>query len=53
MNRIIAITLLLTFCSVQAAELPSWGMTEIQYKMPNMATKMEEIGNKQPNEIGC
>ncbi len=29
---------------IAAAELASWGMTENQYKMPNFASKMGEIG---------
>ena len=32
--------------SVLAEELPSWGMTETQYKMPNFTTKMKKIGNR-------
>ena len=35
----------LLFTSINSwAQLPSWGMTEIQYKMPNFETKMSEIG---------
>ncbi|KAA3649772.1 MAG: hypothetical protein DWP95_01870 [Proteobacteria bacterium] len=32
--------------SVAAKELPSWGMTESQYKMPNFTTKMQKIGDQ-------
>lgn len=29
-----------------AKELPSWGMTEAQYKMPNFVSKMQQIGSQ-------
>lgn len=41
-NTIIAVLMLIS-ASV-AAELPSWGMTENQYKLPNFSSKMSEIG---------
>ena len=31
---------------VVAKELPSWGMTESQYKMPNFTNKMQKIGDQ-------
>lgn len=47
MNKLIKL-LCLTFLFLSqqtiANELPSWGMTENQYKLPNFANKMSEIG---------
>ena len=45
MKKIIFITMLIISTS-SWAELPSWGMTEDQYKLPNFATKMNEIGEQ-------
>ena len=43
MKKLMICVLLIT--SINSwAQLPSWGMTEIQYKMPNFETKMSEIG---------
>ena len=43
MKKLMVCVLLIT--SINSwAQLPSWGMTEIQYKMPNFETKMSEIG---------
>ncbi len=43
MKKII-IVMMLILSSVCVAELPSWGMTESQYKLPNFNSKMKEIG---------
>ncbi len=43
MKKISILTMIL-WSLVAVAELASWGMTENQYKMPNFATKMGEIG---------
>lgn len=43
MKKILSITLLF-FSTLVLAELPSWGMTENQYKLPNFNNKMKEIG---------
>jgi len=43
MKKVLTITLLL-ITSLSWAELPSWGMTENQYKLPNASTKFGEIG---------
>ncbi|MCB1583574.1 MAG: hypothetical protein R3E90_11340 [Marinicella sp.] len=45
MKKIISISLLF-ISTVILAELPSWGMTENQYKLPNFNTKMKEIGGE-------
>ncbi|WP_223789021.1 hypothetical protein [Marinicella meishanensis] len=41
-NTLISVLMLCSF--TVAAELPSWGMTENQYKLPNFSSKMSEIG---------
>ena len=43
MKRILSITLLL-ISTITLAQLPSWGMTENQFKLPNFNSKMKEIG---------
>ncbi len=43
-TRKIMITALLLVSFVSWAELPSWGMTENQYKLPNFSNKMADIG---------
>lgn len=43
MKKVLTIALLL-MASLSWAELPSWGMTENQYKLPNFSSKMSEIG---------
>ena len=45
MNKILTIMMLLV-ATLSQAELPSWGMTESQYKLPNFNTKMGEIGEQ-------
>jgi len=40
----IMIVAMLILSTVSMAELPSWGMTESQYGMPNFNSKMKEIG---------
>lgn len=43
-------TILIALSSAAMAdELPSWGMTETQYKMPNFTTKMKKIGERAVN----
>ena len=37
---------LLLISAVSFAELPSWGMTENQFKLPNFDQKMNEIGKQ-------
>ncbi len=46
MKKLSIITLLLLTTFVLAKELPSWGMTESQFNLPNSNTKMQEIGNQ-------
>ncbi|TDR17487.1 hypothetical protein [Marinicella litoralis] len=43
MKKLITITMLV-LSTICLAELPSWGMTENQYKLPNFSSKMNEIG---------
>lgn len=45
MKKLLSITMLL-FSTLIFAELPSWGMTENQYKLPNFNAKMKEIGSQ-------
>lgn len=45
MKKIIIISMLL-WVTVSLAQLPSWGMTEQQYKMPNRASKLADIGTE-------
>ncbi len=42
----IMIVAMLILSTVGVAQLPSWGMTENQYKMPNFNSKMKEIGTQ-------
>lgn len=46
MKKLSLLTLLLLSTIIGAKELPSWGMTEDQFKLPNFATKMQEIGDQ-------
>lgn len=46
MKKILTLTLLLLSPFIWAKEMPSWGMTEKQFKMPNFTTKMQEIGDQ-------
>jgi len=46
MKKLVLLTLILLCPLVLAKELPSWGMTEQQFKMPNFETKMQEIGDQ-------
>ncbi|MCX7544652.1 hypothetical protein [Marinicella gelatinilytica] len=45
MKKILLLALFIT-TGLAAKELPSWGMTEDQYKMPNFVTKMKKIGDQ-------
>lgn len=45
MIKTLMVIILLTGVVV-AKELPSWGMTESQYKMPNFTNKMQKIGDQ-------
>jgi hypothetical protein len=45
MNKILTIIMLLV-ATLSQAELPSWGMTENQYKLPNFNAKIGEIGKQ-------
>jgi len=45
MNKILTIMMLLV-ATLSQAELPSWGMTENQYKLPNFNAKIGEIGEQ-------
>jgi len=45
MKKLLLVMMLLAG-QVGAKELPSWGMTEVQYKMPNFTTKMQKIGDQ-------
>lgn len=38
--------MMLLVTTLSQAELPSWGMTENQYKLPNFNTKMGEVGEQ-------
>ncbi|MCW8870945.1 MAG: hypothetical protein OQK49_09595 [Proteobacteria bacterium] len=45
MKKLLLLMILLA-SQVGAKELPSWGMTESQYKMPNFVSKMQQIGSQ-------
>lgn len=45
MKTILSITLLL-ISTITLSQLPSWGMTENQYKLPNFNSKMKDIGSQ-------
>lgn len=45
MKKLLTITMMF-FSLTTWAELPSWGMTENQYKLPNFNSKMKEIGEQ-------
>ncbi len=42
--KTIVLSVLLLLSSASWAELPSWGMTENQYKMPDFSSKLNDIG---------
>lgn len=48
MKKLLIITMLF-ISAYSSAELPSWGMTENQYKLPNFNSKMNEIGKQAAN----
>jgi len=45
MKKITIISMLI-WSFISLAELPSWGMTEDQYKLPSFSSKMNEIGKQ-------
>lgn len=49
MKKLLLLVVVLFASQLDAKELPSWGMTESQYKMPNFTTKMSEIGDQAVN----
>jgi hypothetical protein len=44
MMKKIILSVMLLISAASWAELPSWGLTENQYKLPNFSSKMSEIG---------
>ncbi|WP_154221905.1 hypothetical protein [Marinicella rhabdoformis] len=48
MKKLLILSMLL-MSAVVLAQLPSWGMTEQQYKMPNRPAKLEDIGKEAVN----